>query len=80
MPFDLTTAGGFLQPTPFDSLAALMPDVFWLGFGIAAFGALVGLIAGFRSRTTAATTGLLVGAVLGTLAGFPFLVIGLATS
>lgn len=57
-----------------------MPDVFWLGFGIAAFGALVGLFAGFRSRTTVTTTGLLVGTILGTLAGFPFLVIGLATS
>ena len=57
-----------------------MPDVFWLGFGIAAFAMLVGLIAGARSRTTATTTGLAIGAFLGVLAAFPLLAIGLATS
>jgi hypothetical protein len=57
-----------------------MPDVFWLGFGIAAFSMLVGLIAGARSRTTATKTGLAVGAFLGVLAAFPLLAIGLSTS
>jgi hypothetical protein len=76
----LTSDAGFLQATAFDSLARAMPDVFWLGFGIAAFGAVVGLFAGFRSRTTATGTGLLVGTILGVLAAFPLLAIGLSTS
>lgn len=57
-----------------------MPDIFWLGFGIAAFCTLVGLISGARSRNTGALTGLAVGAYLGVMAGFPLLAIGLATS
>jgi hypothetical protein len=57
-----------------------MPDVFWLGFGIAAFGLLVGLVAGLKSRTTKTGSGVLVGAFLGLLAAFPLLAIGLATS
>jgi hypothetical protein len=64
----------------FDNLAALMPDVFWIGFGIAAFGVLVGLFAGARSRTTRTLTGAAIGAYLGLMAGFPLLAIGLATS
>jgi hypothetical protein len=57
-----------------------MPDVFWLGFGIAAFCVLVGLIVGARSSTTGAMTGLAIGAFLGLMAGFPLLALGLATS
>ncbi len=57
-----------------------MPDVFWLGFGIASFGLLVGLVAGVKSRTTSTGTGMLLGAFLGILAAFPLLAIGLATS
>lgn len=57
-----------------------MPDVFWIGLGIAAFGMLVGFVAGVRSRTTRTLTGVAVGAFLGAMAGFPLLAIGLATS
>jgi hypothetical protein len=57
-----------------------MPDVFWIGFGIAAFCALVGLISGARSRSTRALTGLAIGTYLGVMAGFPLLAIGIATS
>jgi hypothetical protein len=57
-----------------------MPGIFWLGLGFAAFGVLVGLIAGARSRTTGALTGLAIGAFLGLMAGFPLLAIGLSTS
>jgi hypothetical protein len=57
-----------------------MPDVFWLGFGIALAGALVGLLAGVRSRSTATLTGLAIGAFLGVLAAFPLLAIGLSTT
>jgi hypothetical protein len=57
-----------------------MPTVFWLGLGIAAFCLLVGLIAGAKSRTTGARTGLAIGAYLGVMAAFPLLAIGLATS
>jgi hypothetical protein len=57
-----------------------MPDVFWIGLGIAAFGALVGLLSGARSRSTRTLTGLAIGAFLGLMAGFPLLAIGLSTS
>jgi len=57
-----------------------MPDVFWIGLGIALFSALVGLISGARSRTTSTGTALAIGAFLGVMAGFPLLAIGLATS
>ncbi|HEX3241852.1 MAG TPA: hypothetical protein VHQ97_02130 [Solirubrobacterales bacterium] len=57
-----------------------MPGVFWIGLGIAAFGVLVGFIAGARSRTTGLLTGLAIGAFLGVMAGFPLLAIGLSTS
>jgi hypothetical protein len=56
-----------------------MPDIFWLGFGIALFSALIGLVAGARSRSTATLTGLALGAFLGVVAAF-LLAIGLATS
>ena len=57
-----------------------MPGTFWLGLGFAAFGVLVGLIAGARSRSTGVLTGLAIGAFLGVMAGFPLLALGLATS
>jgi hypothetical protein len=57
-----------------------MPSVFWIGLGIAAFGVFVGFVAGAKSRTTATTTGLAIGAFLGVMAAFPLLALGLATS
>jgi hypothetical protein len=57
-----------------------MPDVFWIGLVIAACGVLIGLLAGARSRSTGALTGLAIGAFLGVMAAFPLLAIGLATS
>ena len=57
-----------------------MPPVFWIGLGVAAFGAFLGLFAGARSRGTRALTGAAIGAYLGLMAGFPLLAIGLATS
>jgi uncharacterized membrane protein len=57
-----------------------MPDVFWIGLGIAASGAFVGLLAGARSRSTRTLTGLAIGTYLGVMAAFPLLTIGLATS
>ncbi len=57
-----------------------MPDVFWLGLGIAAFIFLVGVITGARSRTTGIATGAAIGAFLGVVLAFPLLAIGLATS
>lgn len=57
-----------------------MPDVFWIGLGIAAFGAFVGLLSGARSRSTRTLTGLAIGTYLGAMAAFPLLAIGLATS
>jgi len=57
-----------------------MPDVFWLGLGIALFSALTGFLSAARSRSTPALTGLAIGAFLGVLAAFPLLAIGLSTS
>jgi hypothetical protein len=57
-----------------------MPDVFWIGLGIAACGAFLGLVSGARSTDTRTLTGLAVGSYLGLMAGFPLLAIGLATS
>jgi hypothetical protein len=57
-----------------------MPPVFWIGFGIAGFVFLVGVIAGAKSRTTSLATGTAMGAYLGVMCGFPLLAIGLATS
>lgn len=56
-----------------------MPDVFWIGLAIAVLGSLAGLVAGARSRTTGAATGIAIGAFLGMLAAFPLLAIGLST-
>ena len=57
-----------------------MPDVFWLGFGIASAFILIGAIAGARSRTASLGTGLAMGAYLGVMSAFPLLAIGLATA
>jgi hypothetical protein len=64
----------------FGIVAAIMPPVFWIGFGIAAFVFLVGVIAGARSRTTSLAAGAAMGAYLGVMLAFPLLAIGLATS
>jgi hypothetical protein len=57
-----------------------MPDVFWLGFGIAVAIFLIGAISGARSRTATLGSGAAMGAYLGVMAAFPLLAIGLATS
>lgn len=57
-----------------------MPDLFWLGLGIAAFVFLVGAISGARSSTASLRTGAAMGAYLGVMIAFPLLAIGLATS
>jgi hypothetical protein len=57
-----------------------MPPVFWIGLGIAGFGAFVGLLAGARSHSTRTLTGLAIGAFLGVMSAFPLIAIGLATS
>jgi hypothetical protein len=57
-----------------------MPPVFWIGFGIAVFIFLVGVIAGARSRTASLGTGAAMGAYLGVMCAFPLLAIGLSTS
>lgn len=57
-----------------------MPDVFWIGLGIAAFCVLVGLVAGAKSSTTPTLTAVAIGAFLGLMAGFPLLAIGLSTA
>lgn len=61
-------------------LAAAMPTVFWLGFGIAAAFVVIGAISGARSRTASFATGAAMGAYLGIMSAFPLLAIGLATS
>jgi hypothetical protein len=57
-----------------------MPDIFWIGLGVAAFGVLLGLYSGARSRSTGARTGAMIGAYLGVMAAFPLLAIGLSNS
>jgi len=57
-----------------------MPPVFWIGLGIFAVIALIGLVSGAKSRTTPTLTGLAIGAFMGVVLGFPLLAIGLATS
>jgi len=65
---------------PSGILAAAMPTVFWLGFGIAAAFILVGAITGARSRSASLGSGAAMGAYLGIMSAFPLLAIGLATS
>jgi len=57
-----------------------MPPVFWIGFGIAGFVFLVGVVSGARSNTTTVGTGAAMGAYLGVMLAFPLLALGLATS
>jgi ABC-type dipeptide/oligopeptide/nickel transport system permease subunit len=57
-----------------------MPDVFWIGFAIAAAIFLIGVIAGARSSTTGLRTGAAIGAFLGVMLAFPLLAIGLASA
>ncbi len=57
-----------------------MPDVFWIGLGLAGFIFLVGAFAGARSSTTGLRAGAAIGAYLGVMLAFPLLAIGLATS
>jgi hypothetical protein len=57
-----------------------MPDVFWIGLGIAVFIFLVGVVSGARSRTTSLATGAAMGAYLGLMCAFPLLAIGIASS
>jgi hypothetical protein len=57
-----------------------MPQIFWLGFGIAAAFVIVGAISGARSRTASLGSGAAMGAYLGVMSAFPLLAIGLATS
>jgi hypothetical protein len=58
----------------------VMPSIFWLGLGIAAFVFLVGVVSGARSRTASLGSGAAMGAYLGVMIAFPLLAIGLATS
>lgn len=57
-----------------------MPQVFWLGFGIALAFLLIGAVAGARSRTASLGSGAAIGAYLGIMSAFPLLAIGLATA
>jgi hypothetical protein len=57
-----------------------MPDVFWIGLGLAVFIFLVGVVSGARSGTASVRTGAAMGAYLGVMLAFPLLAIGLATS
>jgi len=57
-----------------------MPDVFWIGFAIAAAIFLIGVIAGARSSTTGLRTGAAIGAFLGVMLAFPLLAIGLVSA
>jgi hypothetical protein len=65
---------------PSGIVAAAMPDVFWLGLGIAVAFFLIGAISGARSRTATLGSGAAMGAYLGIMSAFPLLAIGLATS
>jgi len=71
---------GSSESSPFDNLAAPMPDVFWIGLVLAAAIFLLGVIGGMRSRTTSVRAGAAVGAYMGVMLAFPLLAIGLATS
>jgi hypothetical protein len=57
-----------------------MPQIFWLGFGIALVFVLVGAISGARSRTASLGSGALMGAYLGLMSACPLWALGLATS
>lgn len=57
-----------------------MPGVLWFGLGFPAVGLFLGAIGGARAANGGFLTGVLTGVFLGTLAGFPFIAIGLSTS
>lgn len=57
-----------------------MPDVFWLGLGIAGAVFLIGAIAGARSRTGSLAQGAATGAFFGIMVAFPLMAIGLSSS
>lgn len=57
-----------------------MPDIFWIGLGLAGAFALIGLLAGARSRSTRTLTGLLIGIYAGVMLAFPLIAIGLSTA
>jgi hypothetical protein len=65
---------------PSGKVAAAIPDVFWLGLGIALAFFLIGAVSGARSRTASLGSGAAMGAYLGVMSAFPLLAIGLATS
>jgi len=69
-----------LRPAIGCILAAVMPPVFWIGAGIAAFVFLVGVVSGARSNTATIRSGAATGLYLGVMLAFPLLAIGLATS
>ena len=58
----------------------LMPPIFWIGLGLAAFIFLVGTFAGARSRSGNLGSGAAIGLFMGVMCAFPLLAIGLATS
>lgn len=68
------------RPAGSGIVAAAMPAIFWLGFGIALAFVLVGAIAGARSRTANFGSGAALGAVFGVMTAFPLLAIGLSTA
>jgi hypothetical protein len=55
-----------------------MSDVFWIGAGFFAFGLLMGVFGGARSRTATVRDGAMVGAAIGLMASFPLLAIGIS--
>jgi hypothetical protein len=57
-----------------------MPSVFWIGFGVLAFGFLTGIVISAASRDTSVLAGAAIGAYLGLMFGFPLLAIGVSTS
>lgn len=57
-----------------------MPDVFWIGFGIAVVFVVLGAIIGARSRSSSFAGGAAMGAYLGIMSAFPLLAIGLSTA
>ncbi|HEX5374638.1 MAG TPA: hypothetical protein VFW48_00605 [Solirubrobacterales bacterium] len=57
-----------------------MPDVFWIGLGLAGFIFLIGVFGGARSSATGPRAGAAIGAYLGVMLAFPLLAIGLAAS
>ena len=61
-------------------VAAAMPDVFWIGLGIALATFVISTIVGARSRTASLGTGAAIGAYFGLMIAFPLLAIGLSNA